>query len=164
MSYIRTLNQNQIGILPVLGLLSMVGNPEVINVRLNPASTAYFQAGQAVKLLTSSTSKEIIVDAVTGATDGPVFGVIKHNSRGNKPVKGQVVEILAGSGGYIWLEAGAAIAVGANVTASVPGVSGTTDPQVTSTTTTGNYVVGQAVTAASAEGELVQVRLNPSKL
>lgn len=161
MSYIHSQNQNQLTQSLVVGQLSMIGNPEILSVRLNPASTAYFQAGTPVKLLTSATGKEIVVDAVSGATDGPVFGVLKHNLRSDKPVKGQVVEI-AGIGSYIWLEASAAIAVGATV-AGKPGVAGTSDPQVTTDVTSAHYITGIAVTSAAAEGDLVLVRITPSK-
>lgn len=161
MAYIHTQNQNQLTPSVVLGQVSMVVNPTIISVRLNPASTAYFQAGTAVKYI-DGVDGDILVDAVSGATDGPVAGVIIYNARNSKPVKGQMVEI-AQAGSFVWLEASAAIARGANVS-SAPGVSGTTDPQVTTDTTSTHFITGVAVDKAAAEGDLIRVQLAFSKL
>ena len=161
MAYIHTQNQNQLTPSVVLGQASMIVNPTVISARLNPASTAYFQAGTAVKYVTGADG-DILVDAVSGATDGPVCGVILYNPRLSKPTKGQMVEIAQG-GSYIWLEASAAINRGANVS-SAPGVAGTTDPQVTTDTTSTHYITGVAVDQAAAEGDLIRVQLDFSKL
>ena len=153
------LNQNQFAQTPVLGQVSMVVNPDVVPVRLNPSSTAVLQAGSAVKLITG-TANEILVDACSGPTDGPVFGVILYNLRKNLYSAGDNAEVAC-NGSYIFLEASAAVARGVKVvtTAATAGA----DPTVaTVSVPSTQYVTGVAVDTAAGAGSLFRVKIAPS--
>lgn len=156
-----TLNQNQFIESQILGQVSMIQNPNVIPVRLNPSSTAVVQAGSVVKLI-ASTSKgpEIVVDATTGPLDGPVFGVVLYNPRKNIYAAGDVMEVGADDT-YVYLEASAVILRGAKVTCTAATVGN--DPTVATVTVPATqYVVGIAMDPATAANQLIRVKITPS--
>ncbi len=153
------LNQNQFAQTPVLGQVSMVVNPDIVPARINPSSSAVFQAGSAVKLI-SGTANEILVDACTGPTDGPVFGVIVYNLRKNLLSAGDVASVACG-GSYVFLEASAAITRGDKVTASAATTGN--DPRIaTVSTPSTQYVTGVAVDSAAGAGSLIRIKIAPS--
>ena len=153
-----THNQNQFSQTPIIGMLDRVKNPSVVPVRINPASEAVITAGSAVKLVSGATP-EILVDAVTGPTDGPVFGFIIFNTKKASYSAGDNCEV-AFDGSAIKLKAAAAIARGAEV-ACVAGTS-SEDPLVQTAVTT-NYVAGTALGQAAAAGELITVLVRPTQ-
>lgn len=153
------LNQNQFSQTPVLGQVSEIPNPNVVSVRLNPSSSAVFQAGSAVKLITG-TANEILVDATTGPTDGPVFGVIVYNMRKNLLSAGDNATVACASS-YVFLEASAAINRGAKVTTTAA-TSGNDPTIATVSVASTQYVTGVAVDSASGAGSLIRVQILPS--
>lgn len=84
------------------------------------------------------------VNVVAASTDAPV-GVLQ-----NKPTQGQTAEII--SVGVTKVQAGAAIAAGAEVMANASG-------QAITAATTGNRINGIALEAAGGAGELIAVLL-----
>lgn len=153
------LNQNQFAQTPVLGQVSEIPNPNVVSVRLNPSSSAVFQAGSAVKLI-AGTANEILVDACSGPTDGPVFGVIAYNLRKNLLSAGDVASVAC-AGSYIFLESSAAINRATKVTASAASVGA--DPTVAGVSSASTqYVTGVAVDTAAASGALIRILVQPS--
>ena len=156
-----TQNMNQFKQEPVLGLVDEIPTPDVVSAQILPASVATaIQVGSLVKLVTG-TSGAILVDVVTGPTDGPVFGVIAYNERKNIYAAGDLVEIVTG-GGYVYMKSSAAITRGT----SVAGTAATTtaDPTVATDTTSGHYVCGVAVDEATAANQLIRVKMSPSKI
>jgi len=147
------LNQNQFAQTPILGQAASVENPAVFPVRLNPSSTAVLQAGSAVKLI-AGTSNEYLVDATTGPTDGPVFGIIAYNMRKNLYAAGDSAEVF-GEGSVVFLESSAAITRGAKV-ASTAATSGN-DPTVATAVNSTDYITGYALDSAAGAGALIRV-------
>lgn len=139
----------------------MLPNPDVVSALLNPSSTAVLQAGSSVKLIAStSIGNEVVVDAVSGPTDGPVFGVIAYNLRKSLYSPGDVCEVACGAS-YIFLEASAAIARGAKVTATAATTGN--DPTVaTVSVPSTQYVTGIAIDPAAGAGSLIRVKVQPS--
>lgn len=155
------LNQNQFGMTPVLGQVSMIPNPNIVPVRLNPSSTAVLQAGSAVKLIAATgVGAEILVDATTGPTDGPVFGVIVYNMRKNLYAAGDNAEVAC-AGSYVFLEPSAAVARGAKVT-STAATAGNDPTVATVSVPSTQYVTGEVIDPAAAAGGLVRIRIAPS--
>lgn len=153
------LNQNQFAQTPVLGQVSEIPNANVVTVRLNPSSSAVFQAGSAVKLITG-TANEILVDAVSGPTDGPVYGVITYNLRKNLLSAGDNASVAC-STSYVFLEASAGINRGAKVT-STAATTGNDPTVATVSAPSTQYVTGVAVDSASGAGSLIRVLISPS--
>lgn len=152
------LNQNQFAQTPVLGQVTMLPNTNIIPARILPSSSSVITAGSAVKLVAGA-AKEILVDAVSGPTDGPVFGVVCYNMRKNSYSGGDVVEV-AGAGSIIIMESSAAIERAAKVTATA--ATSSADPTVATVgTPSTQYVTGVALDKA-ASGALFRVQVTPS--
>jgi hypothetical protein len=144
---------------PILGLVGMIPSPNVISAQISPSSVAVIQVGTPVKLVTG-TSSTILVDACTGPTDGPVFGVIPFNNRKNIYAANDIVEVCC-SNSYLYLRSSAAIARGAKVTTTA--ATSTTDPLVTTVSVPSTqYVTGVAVDTATAADQLIRVEVQPS--
>lgn len=151
-------NQNQFAQTAMLAQVSQIPNPNVFEAQILITSVATnIAAGDAVKLVTGA-GTQIQVDKCTSVTDGPVFGFIAFNLRKNSGIlPGDTVEI-AGVNTVITLKASAAIARGANVSAT-PG-DATNDALVTTSVAT-NFVAGQALDRATAASQLIRVLVNP---
>lgn len=144
---------------PILGLLSEIPNMNTVAARILTTSSAVITVGTAVKLVAGTDSLPV-VDACTGPTDGPVFGVIPYNERKNTYSAGDVVNVAL-SDSYIYLKASAAIARGDKVTTTLG--TTTADPLVTTVATaTTQYVTGIAIDVAAAASDLIRVRIAPS--
>lgn len=145
---------------PILGLVDLIPSPNVIAAQLNPSSAAVFQVGTALKLLAANDSGLPVVDACTGPTDGPVFGVIPYGARKNLYVAGDIVSVALDET-YIFLRSSAAIARGDKVTTTA--ATTTTDPLVTTVSVPSTqYVTGVAIDIASAANVLLRIRIKPS--
>jgi hypothetical protein len=154
-------NQNQFAQTPILAQVSMLPNPDIVSALLNPSSTAVLQAGSSVKLIASTgLGTQVVVDAVSGPTDGPVFGVIAYNLRKNLYSPGDVCEVACNLS-YITLLSSAAIARGQKVTATAATTGN--DPTVAAVTVPSTqYVTGVAIDPAAGAGALIRVKVQPS--
>lgn len=155
-------NQNQTFQTPMLAMVTMDPQPQTFPAQIDPASTAIITAGVAVKLVSKAGTPNIVVDATTSSSDGPIFGVIPFNKRQNTYAAGDTVEVV-GQGGVLMLKSSAAIVRGTNVTPTNPAVT-TNDPMVATTTTAGDYILGVALGQAAGANELIKVRINPGKI
>lgn len=126
-------------------------------VLLNPSSDALFQVTTPVKLLSGATSTQVVVDASTATTDGPFLGTISFSERSNDNLTG-VVEIDT-AGAEIWFNSNEAIPAGSLVTIVNGDVNN--DPTV-QVATTGDWVLGTALTGTSAGNTPVRVLIQPS--
>lgn len=153
-------NQNQFAQTPMLGQVTQIPNPSILEVQILPASPAtVITQGTAVKLVTGA-GTQIQVEVCVDETDGPVFGFITFNMRKNTYSPGDTVEI-ATVGSIITLKASAAIARGARVSSAAP--SSGVDPSVKTAVAT-NYVAGRALDRATAADQLIRVVVEPSSV
>lgn len=109
-------------------------------------------AGNFVKLYTSSTSTVKPVVAACAVTDVP-YGMVVYDALKNVHKVGDLVA-LAQTGDSVFLVAAGAIAVGAKLQFNA------TTRKVDDTTTSTNAYIGVAETKASADGDLIQVKLD----
>lgn len=142
------------------GMVSQVPTPDAVQVRLNPSSVAFFAPGTPLKLI-AGVSKEILVDACTSNTDGPVFGLLSYELQKALPVAGQVATCVRR--GEIMLTASAAVSRGAQVSLSASPTS-SLDATFATDSTSGHYVAGVAVTQAAGAGSLFRVAIEPAKI
>jgi len=153
-------NQNSFAQTPMLGQLTNDPQPQTFACQIDPASVAaVINVGQAVKLKDIA-GPQIMVDVCTGPTDGPVLGVIAYNMRKNSYVPGDTVEVV-GPGGVLVLASSAAFARGAQL-AITPNTVTTNDPTVANDVTAGHFIAGIALGKATAAGQLVKVKINPT--
>ena len=142
------------GTKPAEGMYAYMPNkPHVHNAKFySGTSTDKIQAGAFVKLYTSSTSTTNPVVAAAAATDTP-YGMVVYDAVKNVHGVGDFVA-LAETGDSVFLVAGGAIAVGAKLQFNA------TTRKVDDSTTGGSAYIGIAETAASADGDLIQVKLD----
>lgn len=148
------MNLNQFGISNVVGSIDLQtnGNPAVFTCKLSPsyAGTAVVP-GEGVQLVDLGGSDiagiNPIVDVRTIAQ--PVFGVVLSNTKKNKSVAGDIIQV-AGTGAVVWLNAGAAIPRGSSVELVV-GTPGNVIVKDTGTT------LGICLDKASAANDLVRI-------
>lgn len=150
-----SLNSNQFGQTPVVGMLDMRTNPNpaVFNFRYDPTDTPTntMVPGEGVKLVDlggSDVNGVPIVGKRTADADA-IMGVRVYNPEKNQKNPGDIMEI-AGQGAVVFLEAAAAMNRGTNValTLATPG-------RVQAQTT--EEILGITLTKAAALGDLVRV-------
>jgi len=152
-----SLNQNQFVQTPVIGQVARQPGIDTETCQINPNTTAAVIAvGCSVKLIANSGS-QIIVDVCSSPSDGPVYGVISYNLRGNYYSAGSQVEV-AGIGNIIQLKTSAAVNRGQRVSVTNPSTS-TNDATVAADTTAGDYTIGTALTQASGANQLISVKV-----
>lgn len=127
------------------GQLDLAVQPNVMSTFLSGSDAV---AGQALKIIDDA-SPMIKATAMTADTDKP-FGVVVRNLKG-APSAGEMIE-LARNGSVITVEAGAAIARGADVEYDVSEVK-----VITAAGT--NQVLGVALDKAAADGDLIRVEV-----
>lgn len=152
-------NQNQTFQTPMLGMVTMDPQPDTVPAQIYGSSTAIIVAGVAVKLVTTQAGPNIIVDATTSASDGPIFGVIPYNARKNSYAAFDSVEVV-GRGGILMLKTSAAVQRGRAVSCTNPLVA-TNDPTVASDFTVNNYILGTSLGYAAAANALIKVQVQP---
>lgn len=153
----EVLNLTQFTITNVLGALTRGPQPGTFSARILPTSVATgIQVASPVKLVASANTGEIVVDIATEGTDLP-FGVINYNTKKNTYVAGDMVEISTG-GNIIFLESTAAIVRGAKVSSGNTSAVGG-GPGVTTNATSGQNVLGVAITQVAAAQQLVAIRI-----
>jgi len=149
------MNMNQFKQTPVVGSLDLTVNssPMVFTCRFKDASDegAELVPGEGVNLVDLGSSDTIgppIVDE--RATTDVIFGVKIYNTKSNTAEDGDIVQI-AGDGAVVFMNAGAAIARGAEVEL----VDATPGNVITSAGT--NRILGKALDKASAADDLVRI-------
>lgn len=141
-------------ITPQKGQYALLPNlPQEHNVEFySSTSTDLLPVGALVKLYGSSTSTDHPIAVVCAATDIP-YGMVVYDARKSAYAVGERFAV-AQSGDVIFCEAAGAIAVGAKVQFNPTGW------KVDDSTTSTYAYIGKALTAASAAGDLIQVKLN----
>ena len=131
----------------------MPNNPHRHNAEFySGTATDTIAAGGFVKLYGSSTSTTRPIVVAAAATDVPYGMVVYDMTKATNKV-GDLVA-LAQTGDSVFLVAAGAIAVGAKLQFNA------TTRKVDDTTTSSNAYIGVAETAAAAEGDLIQVKLD----
>lgn len=141
-------------ITPQKGQYALLPNlPQEHNVEFySSTSTDLLPVGALVKLYGSSTSTDHPIAVVCAATDIP-YGMVVYDARKSAYAVGERFAV-AQSGDVIFCEAAGAIAVGAKVQFNPTGW------KVDDSTTSTYAYIGTALTAASAAGDLIQIKLN----
>lgn len=155
-------SMNQFSQTPILGLVDMIPSPNVVTAQILTTSVATaIQNGSVLKLVDGgSNGGPIIVDVVTGPTDGPVYGAIPYAAKKNIYKAGDFVEVALDSS-FIFMKASAAVARGAQVVATAATTSA--DPTVaTVSDNTTQFVTGVAQDKATAANQLIRVRIQPN--
>lgn len=150
----QAFNLTGTSITPQKGQYALLPNlPQEHNVEFySSTSTDKLPVGAFVKLYGSSTSTDHPVAVVCAATDIP-YGMVVYDVRKPAYAVGERFAI-AKTGDVVFCEAAGAVAVGAKVQFAVSGW------KVDDSTTSTYAYVGTALTAASAAGDLIQVKLN----
>lgn len=138
---------------PAEGMYAYMPNvPQVHNAIFTGDEGATIQAGAVVTLDTTSTNTVVPVVKAAAQADS-AYGVVGFNPINDVYSVGDKIT-LAGSGSSVFLVAGAAIAVGAELEFDP-------DTRKVQTAATANATkIGIAETAATADGDYVQVKLN----
>lgn len=141
-------------ITPQKGQYALLPNlPQEHNVEFySSTSTDTLPVGAFVKLYGSSTSTTHPVAVVCAVTDVP-YGMVVYDVRKSEYAVGEKFAI-AQSGDTVFCEAAGAIAVGSKVQFTASGW------KVDDSTTSTYAYVGKAITAASAAGDLIQIKLD----
>jgi len=131
------------------GAADLARNPNIYNVRIDPASVATLNAGAPVKIIDLA-GDALTVDLATVATDD-IIGFVNLISKTNEFTAGDYCEILSDGSGQ-FMEASAAIAKGALVEIVPTGVKVATKAAGTT--------IGRALTKATANGDLILVSIH----
>ena len=150
----QAFNLTGTSITPQKGQYALLPNlPQDHNVEFySSTSTDKLPVGAFVKLYTSSTSTDHPIASVCAATDTPV-GMVVYDVRKSEYAVGERFAI-AKTGDVVFCEAAGAVAVGSKVQFNPTGW------KVDDSTTSTYAYIGTAQTAASAAGDLIQVRLD----
>lgn len=150
----QAFNLTGTSITPQKGQYALLPNlPQEHNVEFySGTSTDTLPVGAFVKLYGSSTSTDHPVAVVCAVTDIP-YGMVVYDVRKPAYAVGERFAI-AKTGDVVFCEAAGAVAVGAKVQFAVSGW------KVDDSTTSTYAYVGKALTAASAAGDLIQVKLD----
>lgn len=142
------------GTTPAEGMYAYMPNkPHPHNCKFySGTATDTIHAGAFVKLYTSSTSTTNPVVVAAAATDVP-YGMVVYDMLKDTNKVGDFVA-LAQSGESVFLVAAGAIAVGAKLQFNA------STRKVDDSTTATNAYIGIAETAAAADGDLIQVKLD----
>lgn len=142
---------NQFEQTPVKGLLSEAINDNMFDVRIDPASVATLNGGAPVKIVDVA-GENIIVDLATLAADD-IFGFIPVTAKTNEYTAGDLTRAAINLS-VMYMEAGAAIARGADLEILPAGVKVVTNAGGTS--------IGRALDKATADGDLIRVLIKTS--
>lgn len=135
----------------VLGQSDLAISPNTISGQVDAAETAELVSGDWVKLAPTSTGAPKVLKC-TADTD-EAYGVLLYNAKDANRVAGQAIEI-GSKGNAVYLRATGAIAAGAQVAIDTAQTGGVT------ATLTGKTIVGHAIEAAAADGDLIRVILS----
>lgn len=156
-----TQNMNQFRQTAIVGELDLATNPNpnVFTCRFKDASSTdgtELSPGEPCKLIDLGSDDIVgppIVDEMADINDGGSFGVCVYSTKDNNNTDGALVQV-AGEGSVMWLEASAAIARGASVSAVLA------SPGEVVTATTGD-ILGIALDKAAGDGSMLRVLIKP---
>jgi hypothetical protein len=144
------LTQNQFGQTVTKGQVDLRLSPNIISCQVGPDSTDLVP-GQCVKLVDSADGIPKIT-AIEADTDD-VFGIVAYDIRKSTFEPGDKCEVAFFRGTVVYMEASAAIARGAKVSAVVSGSK-------VVTASAAKRVIGRAFDKASGNGSLIRVILD----
>lgn len=145
-----TLNQNQFGLLPIKGMMSLRPSLKTVAAQIDSTEAGELVAGQAVKLVDSAggVPKVIAVAADSDVT----FGFIAYNQKNAVFVAGDQVEVATGFDDCMYMEAASAIGRGDKLMVVVSGSK-------VDNVTAGKPIIGYAYDKAASSGDLIRVIL-----
>lgn len=136
---------------PAKGALDKIGNTQTETVQIISTSTDSFTPGMPVQL--ANAAGKMITVSLAGPTDA-IYGFVVYKTNKNTHAANDIIEIApAGDNGVVYMEAGAAINRGFQVEYQV------TDAKVITSAGT-NKIIGTALDQATADGDLIRVKLN----
>jgi hypothetical protein len=149
MTYI--FNENQFKPGKIKGTLVTGINFASLTCQIYDSSTETFYGGTPVRIINTTKGDYVIEKA---KTTNAILGVVIFDRKKNNSVAGDFVDVAL-SGNIMFMEAGAAINAGALVEAVATG-----DKVITSAGT--NTVLGRALVAAAASGDMIPVLIDPT--
>ena len=132
-------------------MLSEAINPNIFNVRIDPASVATLNGGAPIKIVDVA-GELITVDLATLAADD-IFGFLPLGVKTNEFAAGDLTRAAINLS-VMYMEAAAAIAKGADLEILPAGVKVVTNAGGTS--------IGRSLDKASADGDLIRVLIKTS--
>ncbi len=148
-----TLSMNDLAMQPVVGLITNAGTGMVLTAQINPDAATPVVAGEALKLLATSSAAGVpVVTPVTALTD-TIYCVAAYNLKNATFTAGKPLEI-AMRNTIIWMTAGAAIDAGKFVEYDY------TTKKVKVNLTAGRDAIGIAQNKVTADGQLIRILLN----
>jgi hypothetical protein len=146
-----TLNVNQFAQSQVQGRQDLRQPGQAMSVQVDPASAGGLVPGQAVKLSDIAGNVPQVIEAA--ADSDAIFGFILFSPIKNVYGALDMMEILVGHDGVMYMTSSAAIARGASVMVVIAG-------QLVATATTGKRVIGIMLDKPTGAGVLCRVMLN----
>ena len=148
---------NVFGMGAIKGMVDLLLNPSIMSAQIDVTSTlgadggVGLVAGQAVTIVNSPGGIPKVIEATADTQD--IFGFIVYNPKDPKYMRQDRCEIAFGKGSVVYMEANAAIARNAEVAVLIAGVK-----VITATAT--DRIVGRALDAATAQGQMIRVLID----
>lgn len=145
------MNLNTFGMSVIKGQTDLRSGQPTLSVQIDASEVGTLVPGTAVKMVDSVGGVPKVI-AVAADTDD-IFGFIAYDQKSSSFVAGARCEVVQGRGGFIYLEAGAAVARNAEVQYVVSGAK-----VITAVST--KRVVGKALDKATASGQIIRVAVD----
>lgn len=145
------MNLNQFGMNTVKGQVDLRSGQPTLSCQVGSAEAGTLVPGQAVKMVDSLGGVPKVI-AVAADTDD-IFGFIAYDQKSSSFVANDRLEIVQGRGGFIYLEAGAALARNAEVQYVVAGAK-----VITAVST--KRIAGRAMDKATAAGQIIRIAVD----
>jgi hypothetical protein len=148
-----TQNINQFAMAAQLGMLDLRFNVNTLSAKVDATSGGSLIAGQPVKIVSSGPSLiPSVVETQTNTDD--VFGFINYDIKSESFNVGDKIEISVLQGNVMYMLSSAAITQNGQVM-----ISGTIGAPTVVTATAAHMVIGRAMDAATASGQLIRVAI-----
>lgn len=142
---------NQFGMNVIKGMTDLRSGQPTISCQVGSGEAGTLVPGQAVKMVDSVGGVPKVI-AVAADTDD-IFGFIAFDQKSSSYVAGDRLEVVHGRGGFIYLEAGAALARNAEVQYVVAGAK-----VITAVST--KRIAGRSMDKATAAGQIIRVAVD----
>lgn len=146
-----TMSMNQFGLSVKKGQVDLRSGQPTLSVQIDSSEAGTLVPGQAVKIVDSKGGIPKVIAAAADTDD--VFGFIVIDLKTPSYVAGDRIEIVSGRSGFMYMEAGAAVARGAKVQIVVAG-------QKVITAVSTKRIVGSALDKAAASGDIIRVSVD----